>query len=63
MTADMFYSDQAIIVYELIIIFLLSYFVGKLRKQKKTLQKKGQDIEQQSREALLKQQLYNNHRR
>lgn len=63
MDQSIFYSDVAIIIYELIIIAILVFFILKLMKEKK--ERMHTDIYQKEmkQELLLKEKLENKKRR
>lgn len=63
MDTAIFYSDTAIIIYELIVIAVMAFFIKKLSREKKEIMLSDSKYEEQMKEDHLKQQLANDRRR
>lgn len=63
MDLAIFYSDSAIIVYELVVIAVMAFFIKKLLKEKKEIMNLKSRQEQDIKEEILNKQLSNEKRR
>lgn len=59
MSAEMFYSDTAIIVYECAAILVMAFFIWKLSREKKRSLSMDQERREREQEERLDRQLAN----
>ncbi|HCT91648.1 MAG TPA: hypothetical protein DF613_09775 [Lachnospiraceae bacterium] len=62
MSAEMFYSDTAVIIYECIAILIMAFFIWKLSGEKKRSLSMDQELKKQEQDERLNRQLANERR-